>query len=174
MQKQKNNCIEQIVLIVISNGAILEPYTKGSHYTLWVVLLFCFCTSEIISNMMNIDKSFFRRLVMLFVVVVGVFLPQSIVAQTVKGRVTDAITGETLVGAAVRVMELPLTGVATDADGEFSITVSQSGRYTIETTYVGYEPSVMKEVLVAGAKEVVLDITLRENSTELAEVEKNK
>ena len=120
--------------------------------------------------MMNIDKSFFRRLVMLFVVVVGVFLPQSIVAQTVKGRVTDAITGETLVGAAVRVMELPLTGVATDADGEFSITVSQSGRYTIETTYVGYEPSVMKEVLVAGAKEVVLDITLRENSTELAEV----
>ena len=106
----------------------------------------------------------------MLVMLVGAFLPQSIVAQTLKGRVTDAISGEALIGAAVRVMELPLTGVATDADGEFSITLAHSGRYTIETTYVGYEPSVLKEVLVAGAKDVVLDITLRENSTELTEV----
>ena len=104
----------------------------------------------------------------MLVMLVGAFLPQSIVAQTLKGRGTDAISGEALIGAAVRVMDLPLTGVATDADGEFSITLAHSGRYTIETTYVGYEPSVLKEVLVAGAKEVVLDITLRENSTELA------
>ena len=120
--------------------------------------------------MMKVYKSFFRRLLMLFVVVVSVFLPQSVVAQTIKGKVTDAITGEALIGAAVRVLELPLTGVATDAEGEFSISLAQSGRYTIETTYVGYEPSVLKEVLVAGAKEVVLEITLRENISELDEV----
>ena len=118
---------------------------------------------------MNNNKSLFHRLLML-VVVVGAFIPQSVVAQTIKGKVTDAITGEALIGAAVRVMELPLTGVATDAEGEFSINLAQSGRYTIETTYVGYEPSVLKEVLVAGAKEVVLDITLRENISELDEV----
>ena len=40
-------------------------------------------------------------MVMLFVVMVGVILPQHVVVQTIKGRVTDAITGETLVGAAV-------------------------------------------------------------------------
>ena len=119
--------------------------------------------------MMKVYKSFFRRLLILFVVV-SVFLPQSVVAQTIKGKVTDAITGEALNGAAVRVLELPLTGVATDAEGEFSISLAQSGRYTIETTYVGYEPSVLKEVLVAGAKEVVLEITLRENISELDEV----
>jgi len=84
--------------------------------------------------------------------------------------VTDAITGETLIGAAVKVVELPGTGGVTNMDGEFSFNLSQSGRYTIETSYIGYEPSVLKEVLVAGAKEVVLDITLRENSSELAEV----
>ena len=39
-----------------------------------------------------------------------------------------------------------------------------------ETSYVGYEPNVMKEVLVAGVKEVVIDIQLRENNTELTEV----
>ena len=96
---------------------------------------------------MNNNQSIFHRLLML-VVVVGAFLPQSVVAQTIKGKVTDAITGEALIGAAVRVMELPLTGVATDAEGEFSINLAQSGRYTIETSYVGYEPSVLKEVLV--------------------------
>ena len=102
--------------------------------------------------------------------VIAMFLPLSMMAQTLKGTVTDAITGETLIGAAVKVVELPGTGGVTNMDGEFSFNLSQSGRYTIETSYIGYEPSVLKEVLVAGAKEVVLDITLRENSSELAEV----
>ena len=95
---------------------------------------------------MNFYKSLFRRLVMLFVVAVGVFLPQSIVAQTVKGKVTDAITGEILIGAAVRVVELQGTGAVTNMDGEFNIKIGKSGRYTIETSYIGYEPSVLKEV----------------------------
>ena len=72
---------------------------------------------------MNNNQSIFHRLLML-VVVVGAFIPQSVVAQTIKGKVTDAITGEALIGAAVRVMELPLTGVATDEEGEFSINLA--------------------------------------------------
>ena len=110
--------------------------------------------------MINVYKSYFRILTMLFVVVVGVFLPHDVVAQTVKGRVTDAITGETLIGAAVMVAELPGVGGMTNIDGEFNISIPQSGRYTIEASYVGYEPSVLKEVLVAGAKEVVLDMRI--------------
>ena len=121
-------------------------------------------------NMMKVYNSFFSKLVILFVVMAGIFLPQSIVAQTVKGKVTDAITGEILIGAAVRVVELPGVGGVTNMDGEFSIATNQSGRYTIETSYIGYEPSVLKEVLVAGVKDVVLDIALRENGMELAEV----
>ena len=120
--------------------------------------------------MMKVNKFFIRGLIILFVVMIGIFLPQSVVAQTVKGRVTDAITGEILIGAAVRVVKLEGTGAVTNMDGEFNISLGQSGRYTIETSYIGYEPSVLKEVLVAGAKEVVLDITLRENGLELAEV----
>ena len=119
---------------------------------------------------MNINKSFLRRLVMLVALVAGVLLPQSVVAQTIKGSVTDAITGETLIGAAVKVAELKDVGGITNIDGEFSITITQPGRYTIETSYMGYEPSVLKEVLVAGAKDVVLDITLRESSTDMNEV----
>ena len=55
---------------------------------------------------MNIYKTIFCRLVILSVVMAGIFLSQSAVAQTLKGSVTDAITGETLIGAAVKVVEL--------------------------------------------------------------------
>lgn len=93
----------------------------------------------------------------------------NIQAQTVRGTVTDAISGEKLIGATVKVVETG-TGSVVDLDGNFRIDIPKSGRYTLETSYVGYEPNVMKEVLVAGVKEVVIDIQLRENSTELTEV----
>ena len=93
----------------------------------------------------------------------------SIQAQTVRGTVTDAISGEKLIGATVKVVETG-TGSVVDLEGKFRIDIPQSGRYTLETSYVGYEPNVMKEVLVAGVKEVVIDIQLRENNTELTEV----
>ena len=121
--------------ILITNKVSHNSFTKT----------FYLCSSQILSRIMNIYKSFFSRLVMLSVVVVGIgiLLPQSVVAQTVKGRVTDAITGETLIGAAVMVVELPGVGGVTDLDGEFSFTIPQSGRNTIETSYIGYEPSVL-------------------------------
>jgi hypothetical protein len=93
----------------------------------------------------------------------------SMQAQTVRGTVTDAISGEKLIGATVKVVETG-TGSVVDLEGNFRIDIPQSGRYTLETSYVGYEPNVMKEVLVAGVKEVVIDIQLRENNTELTEV----
>ena len=91
-------------------------------------------------------------------------------AETLRGSVKDAITGETLIGATVKIVELANAVAVTDVDGNYTIQVKQGGRYTIETNYIGYEPSVMKEILISGAKEVVLDIALRENSTELKEV----
>ena len=91
-------------------------------------------------------------------------------AETLRGTVKDAITGEPLIGATVRVVELQGAAAVTDIDGNYLINISQGGRYTIESSYIGYEPSMMKEILISGAKEVVLDIALRENSTELKEV----
>lgn len=91
-------------------------------------------------------------------------------AQTLRGTVTDAISGEPLVGATVKIPELPGTGATADIDGHYSITLQKPGRYTIETSYVGYEPSVLKEQLIVGAKESVINIALRENNRELGEV----
>ena len=94
----------------------------------------------------------------------------SMQAETLRGTVKDAITGEPLIGATVRIVELENAAAIADIDGKYQINLSKGGRYTIEANYVGYEPSVTKEILISGAKEVVLDITLRENSTELKEV----
>ena len=91
-------------------------------------------------------------------------------AETLRGTVKDAVTGEALIGATVKIVELENAAAVADMDGNFTIKISQGGRYTIETNYIGYEPSVMKEIMISGAKEVVLDIALRENSTELKEV----
>ena len=94
----------------------------------------------------------------------------SVQGETLRGTVKDAITGEPLIGAMVKIVELSNVAALTDIDGNYLINVSQGGRYTIESNYIGYEPSVMKEILISGAKEVVIDIALRENSTELKEV----
>ena len=94
----------------------------------------------------------------------------SMQAETLRGTVKDAITGEPLIGATVKIVELENVAAIADIDGKYQINLAKGGRYTIEANYVGYEPSVTKEILISGAKEVVLDITLRENSTELKEV----
>lgn len=58
----------------------------------------------------------------------------NIQAQTVRGTVTDAISGEKLFGATVKVVETG-TGSVVDLEGNFRIDIPQSGRYTLETSH---------------------------------------
>jgi len=82
--------------------------------------------------------------------------------QTVSGLVKDSFLGETIVGANV-VIKGTQIGVVTDIDGKFSIQLDK-GKYTLEVTYVGYEPSSQDIVvadkpvnLVFSLKTIVLD-----------------
>lgn len=56
---------------------------------------------------------------------------------SLSGYVQDADSGEELIGATVRVVELSGTGVATNAYGFYSLTLP-AGEYTLEYNYVGY------------------------------------
>lgn len=97
---------------------------------------------------------------------------RSLWAETLRGTVKDVITGEPLVGAKVKIVEIGDKGIVlTDTDGRFRVEIASSGRYTVETSYIGYETSIQKEVLVSGAKEVVLEVGLHENTRDLKAVQ---
>jgi len=65
------------------------------------------------------------------------FISVSAVAQngTISGIVTDAITGETVIGANV-VLQGTTVGSTTDIDGKFSIDNIKPGTYNLSVTFV--------------------------------------
>lgn len=59
-------------------------------------------------------------------------------AQTLRGTVTDASTGEVLIGASVHIKGT-LIGTITDIDGNFSISDLTDGKYTAVISYIFYK-----------------------------------
>lgn len=115
----------------------------------------------------GIDKRTGRR--MIASVVLPIAFSAAAQAQTVRGVVTDAASGEPLSYVTVKVVEAK-TGATTNEQGEFEIKDLPVGRYTVEASYVGYTPYVVKEVLVSGNKDVSLNISIQENVNTLSDV----
>jgi hypothetical protein len=57
---------------------------------------------------------------------------------TVSGVLRDAATGETLIGANVRVVGLPNSGGATNSYGFYTLTIPE-GDYMLQFSYIGYQ-----------------------------------
>ncbi|MBC7778125.1 MAG: TonB-dependent receptor [Phycisphaerae bacterium] len=76
------------------------------------------------------------------------FTSQNIFAQnaTLRGKVTDALSSEALLGASVRAGSV---GASTDADGGFSLSLA-AGSYEINISYVGYTSKNLTLRLAAG------------------------
>ena len=86
---------------------------------------------------------------------------------TVSGTLKDAANGEDLIGATVKVKELPTVGAVSNVYGFFSLTLKK-GNYTLVFTSLGYEPIEKKIALTANQR---FDIELSEQSTKLKEFE---
>ena len=92
--------------------------------------------------------------------------------QTIKGVVLDKDTNVPLAGATIQLTGTqPVIGTTADSDGNFSITEVPVGRYNIKFTFVGYDPVIIKEVLVSSSKETVLQAFLKEAAVSLNQVE---
>jgi len=57
---------------------------------------------------------------------------------TLSGTLTDVSTGETLIGATVRLQELPQSGSSSNAYGFYSLAAPE-GRYIVIGSYIGYQ-----------------------------------
>jgi len=80
---------------------------------------------------------------------------------TLSGTIKDESTGETLIGATVRIKELPQSGTLTNGYGFYSMVVPE-GDYTITFTYTGYQPIEQKVSLHQNQK---INISMPLNSS---------
>jgi len=106
-------------------------------------------------SMMNAIKNLRSRKTILAGIVIVVSFMQvinlSLFAGTtgkITGTVTDANTGEPLIGATVIVVGTKL-GAKTDFDGNYVILNVPPGTYEVRATYVGYQPKVLKGIKVS-------------------------
>ncbi len=87
---------------------------------------------------------------------------------TIRGKISDANTGEELIGATVAI---PATGGGsiTDFDGNYSISLVE-GTYTFIVSYISYETRQFEDIHIKPGEVSVLDIQLSEATTQLEEV----
>ena len=92
-----------------------------------------------------------------------VFADQQAKHQKVTGQVVDE-NGETVIGASVVLKSNPKVGAVTDADGKFTLTVSNT-KDVLVVSYLGYQP---QEIAMKGKS--IFAITLKEDAKQLGDV----
>ena len=75
-----------------------------------------------------------------------------------------------MIGVTITVENGTTMATVSDIDGNFEIKNVPVGRHAVRATYVGYEPVLLKEQLLSSGKEMVLNLRMRENVSELGEV----
>ena len=86
---------------------------------------------------------------------------------TISGTITAKSSGETLIGAIVRIAEQPSVGAVTNEYGLYSISLPP-GDYTLSISFIGYQPYEKKVTLpAAGLRQ---NVVLGEEANSLEEV----
>ncbi len=88
---------------------------------------------------------------------------------TLRGKITDAETGEELIGASVMVTGT-YNGASADLDGNYSITDIPEGKIAIKCSYISYETQLINDITISSGKVTVLNIKLKSVSVGLTEV----
>lgn len=95
---------------------------------------------------------------------VSMFLPG-----TIQGKITDAGTGESLVGASV-VISGTMQGTTTDVNGNYSINKVESGVYKLTVSYIGYTSQEVANVQVEAGNTTRVNVKLTPSSSSLDEI----
>ena len=111
----------------------------------------------------------------LFLLISTFFLIQTVLfsetGQTVRGVITDAFSGQPLIGASIVVADSnPLQGTIADENGKFELNNVPLGRSTFIVSALGYHATSMSNIMVISGKETLLQIALEEKITSLKDV----
>ncbi|MBD2721915.1 TonB-dependent receptor [Hymenobacter armeniacus] len=88
---------------------------------------------------------------------------------SIRGRVLDKVTGETLPGATVQVTgNGQNTGSGADADGGYKISNLPAGTYTVQASFIGYKPAT--QTVKITTQSVVATFGLSSDNASLEEV----
>ncbi len=129
--------------------------------------------------------NFMVKAVLLLLIILSTQVALSQKKITLSGSIKDESTGELLIGASVRIKELPQNGTASNSYGFYSLTIPE-GDYTIIVTYIGYEnflkqypahisetinfsltaKSILKEVVISANKPNNDNVTSAQMGTE--------
>jgi len=96
-----------------------------------------------------------KKLTVLLTVIFAVSVSMAQVGQgTIKGKMIDKANGEPLPFANVVVMKggSQVAGTMTDFDGKYTVPALPPGKYTLQATYVGYQPIKVDNIVVNGGK----------------------
>ena len=119
----------------------------------------------------NSNKVFMKRTLIIVLVVLSQIIAGFAFAQKgiIRGTIFEEGTGEPLFGVSVLVKETS-TGAITDFDGKFEIQV-EPGSYTLQISYISYATVELTAVEVkAGETNVLNDILMAEEASELETV----
>jgi len=98
-------------------------------------------------------------------------ITSQIEGQVIKGTIVDKQSQQSIIGVVVTILgSEPLLKTKTDTDGVFHFYNINAGRYDVQATYLGYKDVLIPNVLVTNGKEVVVDISMEENITNINEV----
>jgi len=106
-----------------------------------------------------------RKIIFLFLILSTNLYAET--KHTISGTITDATSGESLIGTSILVKEINGTGVTTNAYGYYSLTLAD-GNYNFVISYLGYKNQNIAIVL---NENKMLNIKLEPNSQQLDEVE---
>ena len=95
---------------------------------------------------------------------------EAIPTQTIRGLVIDVASAAPLSSASVKIINTESQTTVTNTEGQFVLPDIPVGRYDLQVSFMGYETEIVKDIILTSAKEVNLEVHLKERLSSLGEV----